>query len=234
MKAYIFESNSRTEQILREHLKDVQVEYRLEPLNSQNADKFADAEIVSIFVKSTLDKSAIEKLENLKLIATRSAGYDHINIDAIAQTGITVTNAPRYGEYTVAEHTIALMLSVSRNIHESYMRALKGNFKIGELVGFELKGKTLGIVGTGSIGLHVINIAKGFAMKVLAYSRTKKEEMAIAMGYEYVDSFEDLLSRVDVLSFHVPLVEATRHMLNSENIYKLKKGAVVINTAYNL
>src|SRR5690606_8706508 len=146
-----------------------------------------DVDCLSVFIYSHLTKELLEKLPNLKLITTRSTGYDHIDIEYCSAKGIAVCNVPEYGTHTVAEHTFALILTISRKMLPSIERARKGDFSLDGLRGFDLYKKTLGIVGIGNIGTSVARIAKGFGMDVLAYARTPKVELAKEIGFMYVD-----------------------------------------------
>jgi D-lactate dehydrogenase len=143
---------------------------------------------------------------------------------------ILVCNVPTYSEDTVAEHTFALLLSLSRNIHDSYERTRQGDFTCEGINAFDLKGKTLGVLGTGRIGRSVIQIARGFGMNVLAYDRYPNTQAAATLGFQYTDSV-NLLGKSDVVTLHLPLNEETYHFLNKDKISKMKKGIVVINTA---
>jgi len=172
----------------------------------------------------------LKKLPKLKLLVTRSTGFDHIDIRACKKQGIVVCNVPYYGENTVAEHTFALILSISRNIHKSYLRTLRNDFSIEGLKGFDLMGKTLGVVGTGHIGLHVIRIARGFSMNVIAYDIHSNQIAAEVLGFSYV-SFNELLRKSDIITLHVPYNKHTHHMINRENIKLIKKGSILINTS---
>jgi D-lactate dehydrogenase len=185
---------------------------------------------LSLFIYSKLDRDLIGKLNKARLIATRSTGFDHIDLQAAKEKGLTVCNVPVYGETTVAEHTFALILSLSRGIHDSYERTRQGDFTCGKVQGFDLGGKTLGVLGTGRIGAKVIEIARGFRMQVLAYDRFPKEALAASLGFRYVD-WPELLKNSDVVSLHLPLNEETFHFLNKDTIAMMKEGAVVINTA---
>jgi D-lactate dehydrogenase len=166
----------------------------------------------------------------LKLITTRSTGFDHIDLEKCKKQGITVCNVPSYGENTVAEHTFALILSLSRNMCKACIRRFEQNFSIEGLEGFDLKGKTIGVIGTGQIGLHVIRIAKGFGMNVLAYDVRQNKLLSEVLGFEYV-ALEDLLARSDVITLHVPYMKATHHLMNKDTFKLVKKGAILINTA---
>ncbi len=201
-----------------------------ETLNEDTVKYAKNADVISVFIYSKIDKRIISKLKRVKLIATRSTGFDHIDIKECRKRGIAVCNVPYYGENTVAEHTFALILALSRKVHKSYMRILKGDFSINGLMGFDLKGKTLGVIGAGHIGLHVIRIAKGFGMNVLAYDIKPNKFLAEVMGFEYT-SFEDVLRKSDIITLHVPYTKATHHMINRKNIKLIKKGAILINTS---
>ena len=164
------------------------------------------------------------------MIATRSTGFDHIDIKEAKKKNIPVCNVPYYGENTVAEHTFALIMSLSRNVHKSYVRTLKNNFSIEGLTGFDLKGKTIGIVGGGHIGLNVAKIAKGFGMNILVYDLHKQTFLSEVIGFEYA-SFEDILKKSDIITLHVPYNKYTHHLINKKTVRLIKKGAILINTA---
>lgn len=188
-------------------------------------------EILSVFINSHLSENTLIALPNLKLIATRSTGYDHIDLDYCRKRGITVSNVPVYGDNTVAEHAFALILALSRSVIQSHNRARAGDFSPAGLQGFDLRGKTLGVVGTGHIGVHVIRIARGFMMKVIAFDSCPDKRLADALDFDYVDSLDALLAASDIVTLHAPLLESTHHMINRENIWRMKKGALLINTA---
>lgn len=208
---------------------DLQPVLTEEKLEDSNVINYQDAEIISIFIYSTISKDILEKLPNLKFIATRSMGFDHIDLAACKQKGILVSNVPTYGAHTVAEHTFALMLAVSRKIIPSVERAKRGDFSSVGLTGFDLFGKTLGVIGTGHIGKNVCELGLSFGMKVLANCRTEHPEL-IAKGVKFV-SLDELLANSDVVSLHLPYTPETEHIINSQNISKFKKGAILINTA---
>jgi D-lactate dehydrogenase len=189
-----------------------------------------DSDIISVFIYSKIDREVIKRLPKLKLIVTRSTGFDHIDIRECKRRGITVCNVPSYGENTVAEHTFALILALSRNVHKSYVRSLRKDFSTEGLKGFDLKGKTIGVIGAGHIGLHVIRIAKGFGMDVLVYDIKQNSFLAEVLGFKYV-SFEKLLRSSDIITLHVPYNRHTHHMINRDNIGIIKKGAILINTS---
>ena len=201
MKIAFFEIKDWEKLHLEKEFKNHTLEFYQEPLNSTNVNKIRDFEIVSIFIYSKIDEKVLEKLPQLKLITTRSTGFDNIDLEVCQQRKIIVCNVPFYGENTVAEHTFALILSLSRNIHKSYVRTLRNDFSIEGLKGFDLKGKTLGVIGTGHIGACVIKIAKGFDMKVLAFDVIKNKKLAKELDFQYVD-FDQVLKGSDIITLH--------------------------------
>ena len=194
------------------------------------AEEYQDSDIICIFVHSEITEKIISQMPNLQLIATRSTGIDHIDMQACNNKNISVKNVPLYGENTVAEHTFALMLSLSRKIHQSYVRSVQGKFSTEGLQGFDLKEKTIGIVGGGRIGLHVARIAKSFGMHVRVYDIHQDNFLAELINFKYV-SLDELLETSDIVSLHVPLNQATEHMINHKTLQKMKKSALLINTA---
>jgi D-lactate dehydrogenase len=169
-------------------------------------------------------------LPNLKLIATRSTGFDHIDIDYAKEKNISVANVPEYGSRTVAEYTFALILTLTKKIYQSINQAKVFDFEHHRIRGFDLAGKTLGIVGMGKIGLEVLKIAKGFAMNALVYTRSQNNQLADQYQFQYTD-LKTLLSSSDIITFHTPLTKETYHLINQDNIKLIKKGAYLINTA---
>ena len=201
-----------------------------EVLEDKDLPQMAEAEVVSPFIYSKLTAERLAKLPKLKMIATRSTGFDHIDVAECTRRGITVSNVPFYGENTVAEHTFALILALSRKVHEAFVRVRAGNFSLDGLRGFDLKDKTIGVIGAGRIGLHVIRIARGFGMKVLAFDVKRDNFWAEVLGFEYVE-LNDLLGRSDIITLHAPYNRHTHYLINRENIHKIKRGAILINTA---
>jgi len=191
----------------------------------------AGFDIAGIFMDSKVDAATIAALPNLKCIATLSTGFDHINLAAADARGIVVCSVPAYGENTVAEFAFALLLSLSRKICEARARVRDEHlFTTDGLQGFDLAGKTIGVLGTGRIGKHAIRMAKGFGMKIVAYDVYHDDAFAAEMGFAYV-SLDDLLAQSDVITIHVPNLPETHHMINQENIGRIKRGAYIINTA---
>lgn len=199
-------------------------------LTAENAERYAEAEVISTFVYSDLSAGTLGALDRLKLIATRSTGFDHIDLPYCEKHGIKICNVPEYGSATVAEHTFGLLLTLSHRLDEAIDRTRKGDFSPRGLQGFDLQGKTFGVVGTGSIGRHVIRIARGFGMQVIGFDVEPSEEAAQELGFQYVD-FDELLRRSDVISLHVPGAPDTEHMIGAEQFAKMKQGAVLLNTA---
>ncbi len=193
-------------------------------------ERAAQAEVVSPFIYTKLDAGRLAKLPKLKLIATRSTGFDHIDVTECTRRGVTVCNVPFYGENTVAEHTFALILALSRKVHEAFVRVRAGNFSLDGLRGFDLKGKTIGVVGAGRIGLHVIRIARGFGMRVLAFDVKRDSFWAEVLGFEYAE-LDELLSRSDIITLHAPYNQHTHHLIHPGNVGRIKRGAVLINTS---
>ncbi len=225
-----FEAEKWEQDYLSDALKGQRLLFSHDPLNRRTVNRAKDAHIMSVFIHSQVTEDVIDQMPNLEMIATRSTGYDHIDLEACNRRGIVVSNVPRYGENTVAEHTFGLILSLSRNIHKAYVRTVSGNFSLSGLEGFDLKGKTLGVVGAGSIGLHVIRIAKGFGMNVLAFDPRPNRLVSEVLDFQYV-SLEDLLRRSDIISLNAPYTPQTHHLINKDRLSIMKRGALLINTA---
>src|SRR5476649_2486045 len=186
-----------------------------EILSDENAALAADADVLSTFIYSKVTRQVARVIPKLKCVATRSTGFDHVDIAFCESAGISVQNVPRYGENTVAEHTFALILALSRNIHRLYSKLMMASEEISRagMIGVDLNGKTLGVVGAGKIGLHVIRIAKGFGMNVIVYSRSQDDFLSDLLGFKYV-TFDELLAGSDIITLHVPLTDDTRHLIN--------------------
>jgi D-lactate dehydrogenase len=231
MKIAFFETETWEEAYLKEKLPGHEADFYPGRIDKDNLPEKSDYEALSVFTNCEVSKEVIEAFPNLKFISTRSTGFDHIDLDVAAARGITVSSVPSYGENTVAEFAFALMLSLSRKIFKSFDRIKEsGSFDLQGLQGFDLKGKTLGVVGTGRIGKHSIKIAKGFDMNVIASDAYPDEKMAAEYGVKYVE-FPELIGTSDVITFHVPELPSTFHMINMGNIGLIKKGAIIINTA---
>jgi D-lactate dehydrogenase len=231
MRIAFLELQPWEEKYLRERLgRQHEIVVSHEVLDDEHFDKFADAEVLSPFVYSRLTAERLARLPRLKMIATRSTGFDHIDMAEAGKRGVTVCNVPFYGENTVAEHTFALILALSRKVHEAFVRVRAGNFSLDGLRGFDLKDKTIGVVGAGRIGLHVIRIARGFGMKVLAFDIKRDNFWAEVLGFEYAE-LDELFGRSDIITLHAPYNRHTHHLINRDNIHRIKRGAILINTA---
>jgi D-lactate dehydrogenase len=230
MRVAVFE----TEQWEHDACLKLQVEHSLicirDPLTMDTAAGHADAEIVSPFVNSKLDAGVLALLPKLKLIATRSTGYDHIDLGYCGSHGITVCNVPDYGDVTVAEHVFALLLAISHHVVEAVERTRRGGFSQTSLRGFDLHGKTFGVIGTGRIGRRAIEIAKGFGMNVLAFDLYPDANAAQRLGFRYGE-LDTVLAAADVVTLHLPATPKTVGLLSDREFALMKRGAVLINTA---
>lgn len=230
MKIAFFEMKEKWEiDYIKKNLKGHSLYFFEEELDKFDINKARNFDIISVFIYSNVTREIVSKL-NAKAVITRSTGFNHIDLKACDERKIKVYNVPRYGSSTVAEYTFALLLNLARKIIEANKRVKKFDFNLDGLNGVEMKGKTLGIVGLGEIGKCVAEIAKGFGMKMLVFTRTKDMKLAKRLGFRYVD-FNYLLKNSDVITFHVPLTPETTHMLNQKNIGMIKKGAILINTS---
>lgn len=229
MHIAFFEIEEWEKPFIERKLHDKKIRFETSPLTLETPE-LLDIEILSIFIYSNITKELLEKMPKLKMIVTRSTGFDHIDLKACDEKKIIVTNVPEYGTQTVAEHTFALLLALSRKVIPSVERTRRSDFSLDGLRGFDLYKKTLGVIGAGNIGQAVIRIAKGFGMDVLVTSHTPKIELAQKLGFMYV-SLEHLLKVSDIITFHVPLSDETKHMFNKETLTKLKKGVIILNTA---
>jgi D-lactate dehydrogenase len=189
-----------------------------------------DAEIVSTFICSRIDRSFLDRHPAVRLIATRSTTHDHLELESCAERNVTMCIVPSYGDHVVAEHTFALLLAVARRLRESMTLGDSSHFSYEKLRGFELRSKTFGIIGAGRIGLRTIPIARSFGMKVIACDIRPRPELAKERGFRYV-AFEELLAGSDIISLHASLNPSSYHILNREAFAKCRPGVVIINTA---
>ncbi len=202
------------------------------PLNEQTASAAAGCKVVCIFVNDEAHEPVIARLAELgvELIALRCAGFNNVDLDACRKYGISVVRVPAYSPHAVAEHTVALMLMLNRHLHQAYLRNRAGAFILEGLTGFDMHGKTVGVIGTGKIGQCVVEILTGFGCHVLAYDVQENPEVASLPQTKYVD-LDELLSHSDVITLHVPLFEETYHLINQETIARMKPGVMLINTS---
>jgi D-lactate dehydrogenase len=204
----------------------------LEPrLNHQTALLAADSSAVCVFVNDEVDKDTLEVLasHNIRLIALRCTGYNNVDVKAAKALGITLVRVPAYSPYAVAEHTVGLMLALNRKLHRAYNRVREGNFSLEGLIGFDLHGRTVGIVGTGRIGQVVAQIMTGFGCKVLAYDLHHNPQCE-AIAVQYVD-LPQLFSQSDIITLHCPLTPQTYHLIDEKAIAQMKLHAMLINTS---
>lgn len=231
MKAIFYEIKDWERQYLQERLNDWTLCFESATVEASAAGESAkSADCISVFIYSQLTASALERFPAARLIATRSTGFDHIDLAECRKRSITVSNVPSYGENTVAEHTFALILMLSRKVHQSYNQVRAGHIERAMLTGFDLQGKTLGVIGAGRIGLHAIRIGRGFGMRVLTYDIRRDPFLADLLGFSYAP-LETLLAESDIVSLHCPLIPSTRHILGRAQFARMKTGALLINTA---
>lgn len=206
-----------------------QVAYVDEVMNPAVLAPHADAEVVSVFVRHEFKKPQIDALPSLKLIATRSTGFDHIDLAYAKEKGIVVSNVPKYGSHTVAEFAFALLLALSRKVVTANRQVQESDFTTTSLQGFDLFGKTIGVVGTGAIGANSVAIAKGFGMRVLMCDPYPKQALEDEHA-KYV-SFDDMLREADAITLHAPYTKENHHLLGADAFSKVKKGVYIVNTA---
>jgi len=183
-----------------------------------------------IFIDSPITVEILDRFPHLKFIVTRSSGFDHINLIETQKRTIIVSSVPAYGKYAVAEYTIGLLLALARNICNGRELTRQGIFSDPQLVGFDLYGKTLGIIGTGTIGAHVAQLAKAFGMTILAHDVKPNQKLATELGFTYV-SLDKLIANADIITLHVCYTPQTHHLINRVNIKNLKPGSYIINTS---
>ena len=209
------------------NLHDVEYKFLETKLTEDTVELARGCDAVCVFVNDTVNAAVIDRLQEfgVKMIALRCAGYNNVDVRH-AYRKIHVTHVPAYSPYAVAEHAAAMLLTSVRRIHKAYDRTRNFNFSIVGLTGFDLHGKTVGVVGTGRIGRIFIDICKGFGMNVIAYDKFPAE----GFGINYV-SLDELFEKSDIISLHCPLTDDTRHLINADAIAKMKKGIVIINTS---
>lgn len=233
MKIAVFNTKSYDRQFLSEANADYHHELHfLEPRLTYDTVSLArEFPVVCVFVNDELDRPTLEALvgQGTQLIALRCAGFNNVDLKAAKELGIGVVRVPAYSPYGVAEHTVALMLTLNRKLHRAYNRVREGNFSLEGLLGFELRDRTVGIVGTGKIGTIVGRILQGFGCHILAYDRYPNSEFA-ATGAKYVD-LPELLARSDIITLHCPLTPDTHHLINEKAIDSMKAGVMLVNTS---
>ncbi|WP_339884863.1 2-hydroxyacid dehydrogenase [Polaribacter vadi] len=210
---------------------DIKISYYEASLKPNTAKLTKDFDAVCVFVNDVLNKKTVETIakKGVRLIALRCAGFNNVDLNACKENNIKVVRVPAYSPEAVAEHAMALILTLNRKTHKAYNRVREGNFSLTNLIGFNLYKKVVGVVGTGKIGAAFCRIAKGFGCEVLAYDINKNEELE-KNGVKYV-SLEELFNKSDVISLHCPLNEKTKHIIDKSSIKKMKKGVLLVNTS---
>ena len=200
-------------------------------LSSETADLVKDYDIVCPFVNDILDRDTLTALHShgIRYICLRCAGFNNVDLDTARELGLVVTRVPAYSPESVAEHTIALIMGLNRKLHKAYNRVKDDNFSLAGLLGFDLHGKTVGVIGTGQIGLALVRILKGFGCRIICFDPNESDEV-IALGASYV-SLEVIFSQSDIISLHCPLMSQTHHLINEQSIAQMKDGVMIINTS---
>jgi D-lactate dehydrogenase len=210
---------------------DIKISYYETSLKPNTAKLTKDFDAVCVFVNDVINKKTVEIIakKGVKLIALRCAGFNNVDLDACKENNIKVVRVPAYSPEAVAEHAMALILTLNRKTHKAYNRVREGNFSLTNLIGFNLHKKVVGVVGTGKIGAAFCSIAKGFGCEVLAFDINKNKELE-KNGVKYV-SLDELFNQSDVISLHCPLNEKTKHVIDKSAIEKMKKGVLLVNTS---
>ncbi len=200
-------------------------------LDASTVSTAAGADAVCVFVNDQLDRTVLQGLKSLgvRLVVLRCAGFNQVDLVAVQELGISVARVPEYSPHAVAEHTLALLLTLNRKIHRAYARVREGNFALDGLLGFDVHGRTVGVVGTGRIGETFCRLMTGFGCTLLAADPTPNPE-CVAMGVQYVP-LPELLARSDVVSLHCPLTPHTHHLINANAFAGMKHGAMLLNTS---
>lgn len=234
MKVPFYDAKPYDRPFFVKHGEEHGIEYQFHEfrLSAETAASAAGSEAICAFVNDTLDRACLEHLaaSGVRLVALRCAGFNQVDLKAAAELGIRIVRVPAYSPHAVAEHTVALLLTLNRKIHRAYNRVREHNFSLNGLVGFDLHGRTAGLIGTGKIGKHTARILKGFGMEVLVYDVYPDEEWATEEGTTYVPLGE-LLARADVVSLHTPLTPGTHYLINERTLAAMKDGAYLINTS---
>lgn len=207
------------------------LEYHREHLGIENVILASGADAVCIFVNALADAAVIDKLHSygIKLIALRCAGFNNVDIVAAAKKGIKVVRVPDYSPHAIAEHTLALMLCLNRRVHRAFIRTRDSNFSLLGFQGFDMYGKTIGVIGTGKIGKTAIGLFKGLGMNVLAYDLYPDMAYAEANNISYT-TLDEIYAKSDIITLHCPLTKETEYLIREESINKMKEGVMIINT----
>lgn len=222
----------RTAMLAAEGADAVQWTFHDFRLSAETVSTAQGADAVCIFVNDRVDRACLEKLaeQKVKLVTLRCAGFNQVDLVAARELGIVITRVPAYSPYAVAEHTVALLMTLNRNIHRAYNRVREHNFSLAGLLGFDLYGKTVGLIGTGKIGRCTAQIFRGFGCRVIAYDPYPATEWALTNSVEYT-TLDTVIQQSDVVSLHLPLTPDSHHLLNKERLAQMKKGAYLLNTS---
>ncbi len=228
MNIVFFETDAYEQEFLKKRLGRHHLVFHNRVLEQQDLKNLYQTEVLGAFIYSKITKEVLQNMPCLKLITTMSTGYDHIDLNACRSAGVVVCNVPKYGGVCVAEHTLALILALVRNVHRGIERTRHDDFSIEGLMGLNLEGKTLGVVGAGTIGSRVMELARAFHMNVLVTTESKKRGTSDNITYT---TLPNLLKNSDIVTLHAPLNPKTYHMINHKTIAFMKKGSFLINTA---
>lgn len=231
MKISFFSSKSYDRNYFARFNTHYQLKFYDTALSLESIDLLIDSQAVCVFVNDQLNAEVIAQLaaKNVKIIALRCAGFNNVDLEAAKANGITVVRVPAYSPHAVAEHAVALIMTLNRKTHKAYNRVREGNFSLERLTGFDLFEKTVGVVGTGKIGEAFAKIMKGFGCRVVAYDIQPHPDL-VALGIEYI-ALNELLTASDIVSLHCPLTPQTNRLINDETLKQMKSNAMLINTS---
>ncbi len=231
MKIHYFSGEPWEQEYVRAKLPDEEIVFHPGAFSASPEVTDGEAEVLCTFMESPIGEETYKRFPKVKLVATRSTGFDHVDLAAAKTHGVTVANVPSYGEQTVAEFAFALLLALSRRVIDADERVREtGTFSQAGLRGFDLSGKTIGVVGCGHIGVHVIRIANGFGMKVLGFDVNRNDALCKELNFTYA-ALPEIFAASDIVTLHVPYNAHTHHLVNQENIGSFKKGSYLINTS---
>ena len=231
MKIAFFSTKSYDREFFDKYVSTHEIIYFEAPLNEQTANLAAGCNAVCVFVNDKLNAGIIAELKKMgvQLIALRCAGFNNVDLAAAKDNIIKVVRVPAYSPHAVAEHAVALILTLNRKTHKAYNRVREGNFSLERLTGFDLYGKTVGVIGTGKIGETFCDIMLGFGCRVLAFDLVENKQLA-SKGVDYLP-IVDVFEQADIISLHCPLNEQTKHIINGQTIHMMKEGMMLINTS---
>ncbi|PTM13945.1 MAG: hydroxyacid dehydrogenase [Bacteroidetes bacterium] len=233
MKIAVFSTKPYDQEYFERHNKNADFEFTYfeTTLNSRTANLTAGFDVVCVFVNDQVDEDTIKKMvdHGVRLIALRCAGYNNVDIESAKRNQLKVVRVPAYSPEAVAEHAVALLLTLNRKTHKAYNRVREGNFSLNNLIGFNLHGKTVGVIGTGRIGATFCRIIKGFGCKIIAFDKYPADEL-IHLGVVYLPLTE-VFQQADILSLHCPLNPDTKHLINAHTLSLMKEGVMIINTS---